>query len=90
MIRIVLSFVALGLAFGVMMFPSLWVAYRTPNPSGIAPGTWWVGIAEALLWGFYGWHHADAGVITFAITALVGSAAMLARYRATRNRAAAA
>ncbi len=78
--------VALGLSFGVMMTPSLWTAYRTPNPSGISAGTWWLGVAEAVLWGFYGWHNADAGIITFAVTALLGSAGMLARLAATKHR----
>lgn len=78
--------VALGLSFGVMMAPTLWTAYRTPDPSGISPGTWWLGVVEALLWGFYGWHYADAGIITFSITALAGAIAMLARYSATRSR----
>jgi len=59
------------------------------NPSGISPGTWWLGIAEAALWGLYGWHNTDAGIITFAITALLGSAAMLARHAATTRSAAA-
>ena len=76
--------VALGLAFGVMMAPSLWVAFTTPNPSGISPGTWMLGIAEGALWGFYGWHHVDAGILTFSAIAVIGSAAMLARYTATR------
>jgi uncharacterized protein with PQ loop repeat len=74
--------VALGLSFGIMMAPTLWTAYRTPRPTGISPGTWLLGVVEALLWGFYGWHHADAGVITFAVVAAAGSAAMLARYTA--------
>jgi len=78
--------VALGLSFGVMMTPSLWTAYRTPDPSGISAGTWWLGVAEAALWGFYGWHNADAGIITFAVTALLGSAGMLARLAATKHR----
>lgn len=77
--------VALGLSFGVMMIPSLWTAYRTPDPSGISVGTWWLGVAEAGLWGFYGWHHADAGIITFAVTALLASAGMLARHAATKQ-----
>jgi len=41
--------VALGLSFGVMMVPTLWTAYRTAHPSGISPGTWWLGVAEAAL-----------------------------------------
>lgn len=76
--------VALGLTFGVMMAPSIWTAYRTPDPAGIAAGTWWIGLIEAALWGFYGWHHADAGVLTFAGMAAVGAALMLARWYATR------
>jgi len=78
--------VVLGLAFGGMMVPTLWTAFRTPDPSGIAPGTWWVGVAESGLWGFYGWHHADPGVITFSVTAAIGASLMLGRYYATRPR----
>ena len=40
---------ALGLSVGVMMVPTLWTAYRTANPTGISPGTWWLGIAEVAL-----------------------------------------
>lgn len=76
--------VVLGLSFAVMMGPAIWSAFAVPDPSGIAPGTWWLGVAEALLWGFYGWHHADAGLIVFAVTAAIGSAVMLGRYYATR------
>ena len=46
--------VMLGLSYGVMLAPSIWIAYRTSNPSGISPGTWWIGSAEALLWGYFG------------------------------------
>lgn len=80
--------VLLGLSFLVMMAPALWEAFATPNPSGIAPGTWWLGVAEGFLWGVYGWHHADTGLIVFALTAIVGSVAMLGRYHATRPAAA--
>ena len=80
--------VALGLSFGVMMAPSIWVAFRTPDPSGIAPVAWWLGLAEGLLWGFYGWHHADEGLLTFTAIAIAGSVAMLLRYWVTRPAAA--
>lgn len=78
--------VALGLSVGVMMAPTLWTAFRTANPSGISPGTWWLGVVEAVLWGFYGWHHADAGIVTFAVVAAAGASLMLGRYLATRPR----
>jgi uncharacterized protein with PQ loop repeat len=76
--------VALGLTFGVMMIPTLATAFATPDPSGISPGTWWIGVLEAALWGFYGWHHADAGILTFSAMAAIGSGLMLGRYYATR------
>ena len=76
--------VVLGLTFAVMMVPSVASAYTTRDPSGISPGTWWLGALEAALWGFYGWHHADAGVLTFSVTAAIGSVLMLGRYHATR------
>lgn len=77
--------VALGLTFGVMMAPSIWTAYRTADPVGISAGTWWIGVLEAVLWAFYGWHNADAGVLTFAGMAVTGSGLMLARFYSTQR-----
>jgi uncharacterized protein with PQ loop repeat len=78
--------VTLGLSFGVQLAPSLWTAFTTADPSGISPGTWWLGAAEAVLWGYYGLYHADAGIITFGVVAALGSVAMLSRFYATRSR----
>ena len=75
----------LGLSYGVMLTPSVWTAYRTARPSGISPGTWSIGLAEAFLWGYYGMFHADRGIITFAVVGLVGSVLMLLRHNATRR-----
>lgn len=77
--------VVLGLSYGVMLAPSVWTAYRTVNPSGISAGTWWIGLAEVLLWGYYGWFHADAGILTFSVVGLIGSVLMLLRYYSTRR-----
>ncbi|MDX1469816.1 MAG: PQ-loop domain-containing transporter [Acidimicrobiia bacterium] len=79
--------VVLGLSYGVMLAPSVWTAYRTVDPSGISPGTWWIGTAEAVLWGYYGVFHADAGIITFGIVGLLGSSLMLIRFYTTRPHA---
>ena len=76
--------VALALSYGVMVTPALWTAYRTPDPSGLSPGTWALGVTEGFLWGIYGWHHADSGIMTFASIAVLGSSLMLARYFVTR------
>lgn len=77
--------VILGLSYGVMLTPSIWTAFRTADPSGISPGTWWIGIAEAFLWGYYGWFWADIGILAFSVVSLVGSVLMLARYQSTRS-----
>ncbi len=77
--------VVLGLSYGVMLTPSVWTAFRTADPSGISPGTWSIGIAEAFLWSYYGWFHSDVGILTFSVVGLVGSLVMLARYHSTRG-----
>lgn len=77
--------VVLGLSYGVMLAPSIWTAYRTTDPSGIAPGTWWIGILEAVLWGIYGVFNANPGIVTFGVVALFGSSLMLVRYYTTRK-----
>lgn len=78
--------VALGISIGVQLTPSIWSAYRSADPSGVSPGTWWIGLAEALLWGYYGLFNRDAGIITFGVVATMASTLMLARYFATRDR----
>ena len=62
-----------------MLTPSVWTAYKTIDPSGISPGTWWIGLAEAILWGYYGWFHADAGIVTFFVVGVIGSTLILGR-----------
>jgi hypothetical protein len=78
--------VVLGVSYGVMLAPSIWTAYRAAIPSGISPFTWWLGLAEALLWGYYGWFHSDRGIITFMVVGVIGSGLMLIRFYTTRNR----
>lgn len=77
--------VALGLSIGVQLSPSVWSAYRTTDPSGVSSGTWWIGLAEALLWGYFGVFNRDAGIMTFGAVASVASTLMLVRYYSTRR-----
>lgn len=77
--------VVLGLSFAVQLSPSVWSAYRTEDPSGVSPGTWWIGLAEALLWGAFGWFHGKAGIVTFSVVGAIASVLMLIRYQATRR-----
>lgn len=78
--------VILGLAYGVVLAPSTWTAYRTSIPSGISALTWWIGLVEALLWGYYGWFHSDRGIITFMVVGVIGAGLMLIRFYTTRSR----
>lgn len=78
--------IVLGLSYGVQAAPSVWAAYRTSTPRGIAPGTWVIGFAEGLMWGYYGWWYGDVPLMLFAVVATVTSVAVLARYAATRHR----
>lgn len=52
----------------------------------MSAGTWWIGLTEAILWGYYGGFKEDAGLVTFAVVAGGASVLMLARYYATRRR----
>lgn len=78
--------VALGLSYGAVLAPSVWTAYRTASPSGIAPLTWWIGAVEALLWGSFGWYHSDRGILTFMVVGVTASTLMLVRFYSTRDR----
>ncbi|MGF1617070.1 MAG: PQ-loop domain-containing transporter [Acidimicrobiia bacterium] len=78
--------VFLGISYGVVITPSIWTAYRTSIPSGISALTWWIGLVEALLWGYYGWFHSDRGIVTFMVVGVIGSGLMLIRFYTTRSR----
>lgn len=82
--------VVLGLSYVVQATPSVWAAFRTVTPRGIAPGTWGIALVEAILWGFYGWFHEDLAIVLFGILATLTSTLILTRYLATRHRWAAA
>ena len=78
--------VVLGTSAAIQVVPAIWTAFRTYAPSGISPGTWWIILAEAALWGVYGKAYADVAIIIFAITASATALLMLARFYATRHR----
>ncbi len=78
--------VVLGASAAIQVVPAIWTAFRTYAPSGISPGTWWIILVEAALWGVYGTAYADLAIIIFAITASATAVLMLARFYATRHR----
>ena len=81
--------VVLAGAYAVQTAPSIWSAYRTYAPSGVAALTWALVGVEAILWGVYGFAHDDLAMSSFAVIGSLAAVAILARKVVTRNRAAA-
>lgn len=84
---IVVLGLVLGFSYGVQVAPSVWSAYRTWAPSGVAPGTWAIALVEVSLWGLYGLGKGDVPIQVFALTGITSSSLILARWWATRRRA---
>lgn len=63
--------------------PSVWAAFRSSHPRGIAPGLWLIGLAQAMLWGHYGWVHTDAALVLYGCTTTGMAIVILARYHYT-------
>jgi uncharacterized protein with PQ loop repeat len=70
-------------AFILQVTPSLWTAYRTPHPTGVARGTWLLILGELCCWTIFGIHRPDPRLITLGVTGVTASALMLARIRRT-------
>ena len=77
--------IVLGLSYGLQVAPSVWSAYAVDDPAGISLPTWWLGLAQAVLWGIYAVGVADAGIITYAVIGVVSSAAIIGRVTLTRR-----
>jgi uncharacterized protein with PQ loop repeat len=73
----------LAAAFILQVTPSIWIAYRTERPTGIARGTWMLILAELSCWTIFGLHKSDPRLITLGITGVTASALMLTRIRRT-------
>jgi uncharacterized protein with PQ loop repeat len=59
--------------------PALVEAWRSPDVSGIAAGSWWVLTAEGAVFLAYGSLTGEPAMSLYGLVCLVGSAAMLAR-----------
>lgn len=70
----------LGLSSGLQAAPSIWAAYRSRRPVGIAPSLWIIGLAQAVLWGYYGWANADLALVLYGITLSLAALLILGRY----------
>ena len=66
-------------AFALQVTPSIWTAYRTDRPTGIAPATWVLVLCELTCWTVFGVHRSDARLIVLGVTGVTASALMLNR-----------
>jgi uncharacterized protein with PQ loop repeat len=71
-------------AFVVQVLPSLWTAYRTERPTGVAYGTWLLILGELACWLAFGLYQSDPRLIVLGITGATASALMLARIWRTK------
>ena len=74
----------LPLAYAVQLAPSVWAAYRTSAPTGIAGGTWVMIGVESALWSVYGVAEQDAALAFLGVSGAAGAGAILVRLGATR------
>ena len=65
--------------FIVQVFPSIWTAYRTAQPTGVSAGTWTLILAELACWLAFGLHVSDPRLITLGAFGVAASVLMLAR-----------
>ncbi|HEX5995725.1 MAG TPA: hypothetical protein VFY84_11335 [Jiangellales bacterium] len=75
----------LTVSFVLQVAPSVWKAYRTDRPTGIARGTWLLILAELFCWGVYGVHVADPRLIVLGWTGVATSMLVLIRVRGRRR-----
>jgi hypothetical protein len=75
----------LTVAFIVQVTPSLWTAYRTAYPTGVAAGTWLLILGELSCWTIFGLHQADPRLLTLGVTGVTASTFMLARIHHTHR-----
>jgi uncharacterized protein with PQ loop repeat len=78
--------IALGALYGVQLSPAVVAVYRATDVSGVSAATWAIALAEALLWGVYGFVRLDAGLLTLAATGTLMSTLVLARLFVRRPR----
>lgn len=72
-------------AFLVQVVPAVTTAYRTPDPTGIARGTWLLILAELSCWTAFGLAKRDGPLIVLGTTGMISALMMLSRARAGRS-----
>ena len=76
----------LGLSNGLYLGPSVWAAWRSYAPVGVAPLTWVLTAGEGILWGYYGVLVEAVPIMVYGSTAFLLAALILLRLWITRHR----
>jgi len=79
--------VGVSLALGVLVSqgPQVWTAVRSNDLRGIAPGTWWLSLLDALTWGTYGIGVGDGALMGYAVVLSCAAVIVLGRVAWTRR-----
>lgn len=78
--------IVLGVANGLYLGPSVWAAWRSHAPVGVAPLTWVLTAVEGILWGLYGVLVEAVPIMVYGGTALLLAVLVLLRLWNTRHR----
>ena len=76
----------LAFANGLYLGPSVWTAWRSYAPVGVAPLTWVLTAWEGILWGYFGILVAAIPIMFYGGTAFLLAAGILLRLWITRHR----
>ena len=76
----------LGLSNGLYLGPSVYTAWRSYAPVGVAPVTWVLTGGEGILWGYYGVLVEAVPIMVYGSTAFLLAALILLRLWITRHR----
>ena len=76
----------LGLSNGLYLGPSVYAAWRSYAPVGVAPVTWVLTAGEGILWGYYGVLVEAVPIMVYGSTAFLLAALILLRLWITRHR----
>jgi uncharacterized protein with PQ loop repeat len=71
--------------FLIQVIPAVFMAYRTRQPTGIAPGTWRLALAELSCWATFGAAKADGPLIVLGSTGVISALLMLHRVHTAMN-----
>ncbi|MCP4967740.1 MAG: hypothetical protein GY926_21215 [bacterium] len=78
--------VLLGVGSTVHVWPSVWALFRAPAPRAVSPGTWAIGLGQAILWALYGWGSHDSIHLLYGLATAPGAGTILGRCLFLRRR----